>query len=82
MPLLPITSTDYVFMQLSGKGYSVLIIEAGEDARWNPAVYNAEDRIFGSSFCNWKYTGFDEDGQELPTKIDSGRCIGGSTSSK
>ena len=30
--------------QLSGEGYSVLIIEAGPDARGNPAVFNAFDR--------------------------------------
>ena len=30
--------------QLSGEGYSVLVIEAGPDARDNPAVVNAEER--------------------------------------
>jgi len=68
--------------KLSGAGYSVLIIEAGPDARWNPAVYNAEERGNLNGYCNWKYPAYDEEGQALWWTIDSGACIGGSTSSK
>jgi len=66
--------------RLSGAGYSVLIIEAGPDARWHPGVYNAEER--GNGYCNWKYPAYDDEGNLLKWTIDSGACIGGSTSSK
>ncbi|KAK3356839.1 GMC oxidoreductase [Lasiosphaeria hispida] len=66
--------------KLSGKGYSVLIIEAGPDASWNPEVFDAEGRMFGSKTCNWQYPAYGDDGKLLPWKIDSGACIGGSTS--
>jgi len=68
--------------KLSGKGYSVLIIEAGPDASGNPEVYDAEGRKFGSNTCNWKYPAYGDDGKLLTWKIDSGACIGGSTSSE
>jgi len=68
--------------KLSGAGYSVLIIEAGPDARWNPAVSNAEERPSLNGYCNWKYPAYNEEGQLLWWAIDSGACIGGSTSSK
>lgn len=68
--------------KLSAKGYSVLIIEAGPDASWNPEVFNAEDRQFGSKTCNWQYPAYSDDGKPLSWKIDSGACIGGGTSSK
>lgn len=68
--------------KLSGAGYSVLIIEAGPDARWNPAVYNAEERSNLNGYCNWKYSAYDDEGKLLKWTIDSGACIGGGTSSK
>jgi choline dehydrogenase-like flavoprotein len=68
--------------KLSGAGYSVLIIEAGHDARWNPAVYNAEERGDLKGYCNWNYPAYDDEGKMLEWTIDSGACIGGSTSSK
>lgn len=68
--------------KLSGKGFSTLIIEAGPDARWNNRVYNAEDRVQHDPYCNWLYPAYDEDGSLLPSTIDSGACIGGSTSSR
>ncbi|KAK5657553.1 hypothetical protein OQA88_3126 [Cercophora sp. LCS_1] len=66
--------------KLSSKGHSVLIIEAGPDASWNPVVFNAEERPFQSSVCNWQYPARGEDGEPLAWSIDSGACIGGSTS--
>jgi len=68
--------------KLSAKGYSVLIIEAGPDASWNPEVFDAEGRQFGSKTCNWQYPAYSEDGKALSWKIDSGACIGGGTSSE
>jgi len=68
--------------KLSGKGYSVLIIEAGPDASWNTEVRDAEGRKFGSDTCNWKYPAYGNDGKLLPWKVDSGACIGGGTSSR
>ena len=68
--------------KFSKKGFSVLIIEAGPDASWNPEVFDAEGRAFGSNTCNWKYPAYGEDGQPLTWKIDSGACIGGGTSSE
>ncbi|KAL1858857.1 hypothetical protein Daus18300_009855 [Diaporthe australafricana] len=66
--------------KLSEQGFSTLIIEAGPDARWNNRVYNAEDRVQHDPYCNWLYPAYDEDGSLLPATIDSGACIGGSTS--
>jgi len=68
--------------KLSGAGYSVLIIEAGPDARWNPAVYNAEERRNLNGYCNWRYPAYDGEGNVLKWQIDSGACIGGCTSSE
>lgn len=68
--------------KLSGAGYSVLIIEAGPDGRWNPAIFNAEERSNLNGYCNWRYPAYDDQGTALDWKIDSGACIGGSTSSK
>lgn len=70
-----------VAKKLSGHGYSVLIIEAGPDPRWNPAVFNAEERGNLNGYCNWQYPAHDDEGKLLSWKIDSGACIGGSTSS-
>lgn len=67
--------------KLSDKGYTTLIIEAGPDARWNPEVYNAQDRVQNDPYCNWQYPAYDENGTVLSQTIDSGACIGGSTSS-
>ncbi|KAK5659000.1 hypothetical protein OQA88_1086 [Cercophora sp. LCS_1] len=66
--------------KLSGAGFSVLIIEAGPDGSWNPAISYAEDRVWGDTFCNWKYPAYAENGTQLKWKVDSGACIGGSTS--
>ncbi|KAH8898782.1 GMC oxidoreductase [Thozetella sp. PMI_491] len=66
--------------KLSGRGHSVLIIEAGPDDSANPVIYNAEDRVFHGSVCNWLYPAYDEDGTVLSQAIDSGACIGGGTS--
>ncbi|KAL5522853.1 hypothetical protein ACEPAG_8871 [Sanghuangporus baumii] len=66
--------------KLSGEGYSVLIIEAGPDARNVSAVFNAEERSNLNGYCNWQYPAFDESGSRLSWSIDSGACIGGSTS--
>ncbi|KAK6544735.1 hypothetical protein TWF694_001420 [Orbilia ellipsospora] len=66
--------------KLSGKGFSVLIVEAGPDLSWNPEVFNAEDRVFQSATCNWQYPVLANNGSKLPSTIDSGACIGGSTS--
>ncbi|KAK9793658.1 hypothetical protein AB5N19_04130 [Seiridium cardinale] len=66
--------------KLSGAGFSVLLIEAGPDPRWNPAVYNAEERYNLNGYCNWRYPAYHENGTALSWTIDSGACIGGSTS--
>ncbi|ROV96566.1 hypothetical protein VMCG_07803 [Cytospora schulzeri] len=66
--------------KLSEKGYATLIIEAGPDPRWNPVVYNAEGRVQNDPYCNWLYPAYDENGSLLSQAIDSGACIGGSTS--
>ncbi|KAH8666906.1 alcohol oxidase [Xylariales sp. PMI_506] len=66
--------------KLSAAGFSVLIIEAGPDPRWNPAVYNAEDRFNLDGYCDWSYKAYDDDGTPLSITLDSGKCIGGSTS--
>ena len=68
--------------KLSEKGYTTLIIEAGPDARWNPKVYNAEDRVQHDPYCNWQYPAYYENGTVLSQTVDSGACIGGSTSSE
>jgi len=68
--------------KLSARGYSVLIIEAGPDASWNPEIWDAEGRKFGSDTCNWKYPAHGNDGKLLPWKVDSGACIGDGTSSR
>ncbi|KAF3912941.1 hypothetical protein ABW20_dc0104519 [Dactylellina cionopaga] len=66
--------------KLSGSGFSVLIVEAGPDLSWNPEIFNAEDRVFQSATCNWQYPVLANNGSKLPSTIDSGACIGGSTS--
>ena len=68
--------------QLSAKGHSVLIIEAGSDGSWSPAIRNAEDHAFPPAFCNWQYPVYEEDGRQLPWTANAGACIGGSTSSE
>ncbi|KUI66221.1 Glucose oxidase [Cytospora mali] len=66
--------------KLSEKGYTTLIIEAGPDPRWNPEVYSAEHRVQHDPYCNWLYQAYDENGTVLSQSIDSGACVGGSTS--
>ncbi|KAJ7132168.1 hypothetical protein C8R44DRAFT_871156 [Mycena epipterygia] len=70
--------------KLSAQGYSVLLIEAGKDLQNNSAIYNAELRgnlnNDPATDCNWHYTASDQNGTALPIKIDSGKCIGGSSS--
>jgi len=61
--------------QLSAAGNSVLIIEAGIDAKDVPAVYDAERRGQLNGTCNWKYQSYGDNGAPLSWKIDSGvRC--------
>ncbi|KAK6072795.1 glucose oxidase [Seiridium cupressi] len=50
------------------------------DPRWNPAVYNAEERYDLNGYCNWEYPAYHKNGTALSWTIDSGACIGGSTS--
>ena len=84
----PCLTADYAFtrrnlrLQISAKGYEVLIIEAGPDPRGNTAVSDAEARNNLNGFCNWQYPAFDMNGTRLWWNIDSGACVGGSTSSK
>ncbi|KAJ7695029.1 hypothetical protein B0H17DRAFT_1056102 [Mycena rosella] len=70
--------------KLSAQGYSVLLIEAGKDLQNNSAIYNAELRGTlndnPATDCNWHYVASDQNGTALPMKIDSGKCIGGSSS--
>ncbi|KAI5120562.1 hypothetical protein M0805_002512 [Coniferiporia weirii] len=66
--------------KLSGQGYSVIVIEAGPDARNVSTVYDAEQRGNLDGYCNWSYPAYDESGNPLSWTIDSGACIGGSTS--
>ena len=62
--------------QLSAAGNSVLIIEAGIDAKDVPAVYDAERRGQLNGTCNWKYQSYGDNGAPLSWKIDSGvRCF-------
>ncbi|KAJ7355649.1 alcohol oxidase [Mycena albidolilacea] len=70
--------------KLSARGYNVLLIEAGKDLQNNSAIYNAELRSNLNSDpatdCNWHYVASDVNGSALPVTIDSGKCIGGSSS--
>ncbi|KAK7031444.1 alcohol oxidase [Favolaschia claudopus] len=73
--------------KLSARGYSVLLIEAGKDLQNNSAIYNVELRGSGwtsittpETDCNWHYVGSDVNGSALPVTIDSGKCVGGSSS--
>ncbi|KAH7092878.1 alcohol oxidase [Auriculariales sp. MPI-PUGE-AT-0066] len=66
--------------KLSAAGNTVLIIEAGKDLPDEPGIYNAERRGELGTTCNWKYSAYADDGSELPWKIDSGKCVGGSSS--
>ncbi|KAJ7113667.1 hypothetical protein C8R43DRAFT_1138514 [Mycena crocata] len=70
--------------KLSAQGYRVLLIEAGKDLQNNSAIYNAELRGTlndnPATDCNWHYPASDENGTTLPVAIDSGKCVGGSSS--
>ncbi|KAF7324160.1 Alcohol oxidase [Mycena kentingensis (nom. inval.)] len=70
--------------KLAEEGYSVLLIEAGKDLQNNSAIYNAELRGTlldnPETSCNWRYQASAEDGSPLPILVDSGKCVGGSTS--
>ncbi|KAI1856911.1 uncharacterized protein JN550_013581 [Neoarthrinium moseri] len=66
--------------KLSAANHSVLLIEAGPDPSWNPAVYNAEERGDLNGYCNWRYPAYNESGVRLDWEIDSGKCVGGGTS--
>lgn len=68
--------------RLSKEGFSTLIIEAGPDPRWNPKVYNAAGHAQHDPYCNWLYPAYEEDGSLSPFNIESGACVGGSTSSR
>lgn len=75
----PLTRT---LPKLSGQGHSVLIVEAGPDGSWNPAVWDAGGRPYPAVYCNWNYPRYDDAGKKLNSTIDAGACIGGSTSSE
>ncbi|KAI4294607.1 alcohol oxidase [Schizophyllum commune Loenen D] len=67
--------------KLSAAGNSVLVVEAGPDSKDIEAVNVATDRNnITPEECNWKYEAVDDNGNPLSWKIDSGRCIGGSSS--
>ncbi|TRM56924.1 hypothetical protein BD626DRAFT_516853 [Schizophyllum amplum] len=67
--------------KLSAEGHSVLVIEAGPDSRGVEPIDVAPDRNnITAEQCNWKYDALAEDGSALSWKIDSGRCVGGSSS--
>ncbi|KAH7092879.1 alcohol oxidase [Auriculariales sp. MPI-PUGE-AT-0066] len=66
--------------KLSAAGNSVLIIEAGIDAKNVPAVYDAERRGELNGTCNWQYQAYGDNNKPLSWKIDSGKCLGGSSS--
>ncbi|KAK9435440.1 GMC oxidoreductase [Metarhizium brunneum] len=66
--------------KLSGQGHSVLLMEAGPDGSWNPAIWDVESSVYPAVFCNWKYPVYDDAGNKLNSTIDAGACIGGSTS--
>ncbi|KAF7317884.1 Alcohol oxidase [Mycena kentingensis (nom. inval.)] len=77
-------SAIVVGTKLSAQGYSVLLIEAGKDLQNHAPIYNAERRgelqNDKSTNCNWDYVASAVDGTPLAATIDSGKCIGGSTS--
>ncbi|KAK8932275.1 Glucose oxidase [Metarhizium anisopliae] len=66
--------------KLSGQGHSVLLVEAGPDGSWNPAIWDVERSVYPAVFCNWNYPVYDDAGNKLNSTIDAGACIGGSTS--
>ncbi|KAL1743688.1 hypothetical protein HDZ31DRAFT_40382 [Schizophyllum fasciatum] len=67
--------------KLSAAGNSVLVVEAGPDSKDVEAINVATDRNnITPEQCNWKYEALGDDGSPLSWKIDSGRCIGGSSS--
>ncbi|KAH7098429.1 alcohol oxidase [Auriculariales sp. MPI-PUGE-AT-0066] len=66
--------------KLSAAGNSVLVIEAGKNLPNEPGIYDAERRSELGTACNWKYPAYADDGSKLGWQIDSGKCVGGSTS--
>ncbi|KAI5829486.1 alcohol oxidase [Schizophyllum commune Tattone D] len=67
--------------KLSGAGYSVLIVEAGPNSQFVDAINVATARSgITAAQCNWKYDALADDGSKLSWQIDSGRCLGGSSS--
>ncbi|KAM0751192.1 alcohol oxidase [Meredithblackwellia eburnea MCA 4105] len=70
--------------KLSGKGYTVLVIEAGLDLKNNTnistaaLVYNLKGTP--ATDCNWHYQASYENGTNIPTLVDSGKCLGGGSS--
>ncbi|KAL1664706.1 hypothetical protein GGF50DRAFT_54311 [Schizophyllum commune] len=67
--------------KLSAEGHSVLVVEAGPDARGVEPIDVAPDRNnITAEECNWRYDALAENGTALSWKIDSGRCVGGSSS--
>jgi choline dehydrogenase len=67
--------------KLSGKGFSVLVIEAGPDAKNEIDILNAAlAGDLAPGICDWNYTASFDDGTPIPHKVQSGRCLGGSTS--
>jgi choline dehydrogenase-like flavoprotein len=67
--------------KLSGKGHRVLVVEAGPDAKDEINILNAAlINNLAPGICNWNYTASFDNGTAIPTKVSSGRCLGGSTS--
>jgi choline dehydrogenase-like flavoprotein len=67
--------------KLSGRGHRVLVVEAGPDAKNEISILNAAlINNLAPGICNWNYTASFDNGTAIPTKVSSGRCLGGSTS--
>ncbi|KAL1744224.1 hypothetical protein HDZ31DRAFT_82832 [Schizophyllum fasciatum] len=67
--------------KLSGAGHSVLVIEDGPNSQFVNSINVATARSgITAEECNWKYDALADNGTALSWKIDSGRCLGGSSS--
>ncbi|KAH8827160.1 hypothetical protein DL96DRAFT_1235009 [Flagelloscypha sp. PMI_526] len=70
--------------KISAKGYTVLVIEAGKNLPDHAPIYDVERRgelnNDPATDCNWHYTATYPNGTDMATKVDSGKCVGGSSS--
>ncbi|TRM56965.1 hypothetical protein BD626DRAFT_516982 [Schizophyllum amplum] len=67
--------------KLSAAGKTVLVVEAGPNSEDVTSVNVATARGgITAAECNWKYDALGDDGSALGWQIDSGRCLGGSSS--